>query len=230
MVKLTKRMQYIADIVHLKKIHHYDDTITLLKKTTTENFIESIDVSIHLGIDPKKSEQNIRGSTILPHGIGRDIKVAVFTQGIHVESAKLSGADFIGMEDLFEKITKENIKFDVIIASPDTMALVGKLGPILGPKGLMPNPKFGTVTENIAEAVKYAKTGQIRYRNDKNGIIHSTIGRINFLSKNIKENLNALLTDLKKYKPSQSKGVYIKKIILSTTMGPGITIDQSTLQ
>ncbi|HMI77009.1 MAG TPA: 50S ribosomal protein L1 [Buchnera sp. (in: enterobacteria)] len=229
MTKLTKKNKYVKNTINLKKIYHFDESIECLKKIKTKNFIESIDVAIHLGIDAKKSEQNIRGCTILPHGVGRDVKVAVFTEGLHVKSAKLAGADFIGMQDLFDKIKKENLKFNVVIASPNAMALVGKLGPVLGPKGLMPNPKFGTVTENIFEAVKNAKIGQVRYRNDKNGIIHSTIGRITFLTKNIKENLNTLLSDLKKYKPLKCKGTYIKKITLSTTMGPGMIIDQSTL-
>lgn len=230
MKKLTKKNKFIKNEINLKTLFNFNTTIDLLKKFSTKKFVESIDVSVRLGIDAKQSEQNIRGSTILPHGIGRDIKVAVFTEGIHAESAKSAGADYVGMQDLFEKIKKQSSKFNVIIASPHAMTLVGKLGSILGPKGLMPNPKFGTITENIFEAVKNAKKGQIRYRNDKNGIIHSTIGRVDFSKSNIKDNLTALLSDLKKYKPTKSKGIYIKKITLSTTMGPGISIDLSTLQ
>lgn len=230
MGKLTKKMIFIRNNINYKKNYHIDESLLLLKKFTTKKFNESLDVSIHLGIDAKKSEQNIRGSTVLPHGIGRTIKVAVFSQSDqHIQEAISAGADFIELENLIENIKNKKINFDVLIASPDSMNLVGKLGPILGPRGLMPNPKLGTVTEKIFEAVKNAKIGQIHYRNDKNGIIHTTIGKVNFLEKNIKENLHALLTSLHKAKPSQSKGLYIKKIVLSTTMGAGLKIDQSTL-
>ncbi|CAL4042078.1 50S ribosomal protein L1 [Buchnera aphidicola] len=230
MKKLTKKMILIKNKTDSKKNYHIDESLLLLKKFSTKKFNESIDVSIHLGIDSKKSEQNIRGYTLLPHGIGRIIKVAVFAKSEkHVKEAVSAGADFIGLEDLVEKIKNKVINFDIVIATPETMKIVGKLGTILGPRGLMPNPKLGTVTENIFKTVKNAKIGQIRYRNDKNGIIHASIGKINFLEKSIKENLYALLISLNKAKPSQSKGIYIKKIVLSTTMGAGLKIDQSTL-
>jgi len=229
MIKIVKRMKNIKDKINFEKLYHIDESISLLKKSSKVKFNESVDIAINLGINPKKSDQNIRGSTVLPNGIGRSIRVAVFTQGNNVEIARNAGAELIGMEDLSEKIKKEGINFDVVIASPDAMKVVTQLGQILGPRGLMPNPKLGTVTTNIAEAVKNAKTGQVRYRNDKNGIIHATIGRINFEENKIKENLNVFLESIKKSKPPHSKGVYIKKIVLSTTMGIGLIIDQSTL-
>ncbi|WP_343192202.1 50S ribosomal protein L1 [Buchnera aphidicola] len=226
MPKLTKRMLLIKNKTKLKKQYNINESILLLKEFAIKTFNESIDVSIQLGIDAKKSDQNIRGTTILPHGIGKTIKTAVFAQGDNIKLAKSAGADFIGMENLVDLIKNKKIIFDVVIASPDTMPIVSKLGSILGPKGLMPNPKLGTVTDNIYQTVKNIKTGQIRYKNDKNGIIHTTIGKINFPQQNIQENLNALLVSLKKNKPSHSKGVFIKKITLSTTMGAGLTIDQ----
>ncbi|QCI18610.1 50S ribosomal protein L1 [Buchnera aphidicola] len=229
MIKISKRMNSIKKSIDIEKSYDIDELITLLKKSSKVNFIESIDVAINLGINPKKSDQNIRGTTILPHGTGRNIKVAVFTQGENIEKAKQAGAEYIGMEDLSEKIKKGNLIFNTVIASPDAMKVVTQLGHILGPRGLMPNPKLGTVTTNIADAVKNAKTGQICYRNDKNGIIHATIGRTNFTKDQIKENFNTFLESIKKAKPPQSKGIYIKKIILSTTMGVGLTIDQSNL-
>ncbi|QCI16883.1 50S ribosomal protein L1 [Buchnera aphidicola (Aphis helianthi)] len=229
MVKITKRMNTIKKDINVEKSYDIDKIITLLKNSSKVNFIESIDIAINLGINPKKSDQNIRGTTILPHGIGRVIKVAVFTQGKNIEIAKNAGAEYIGMEDLAEKIKKEGIIFNTVIASPDAMKIVTQLGHILGPRGLMPNPKLGTVTTNIDEAIKNAKTGQICYRNDKNGIIHATIGRINFKKDQIKDNFNTFLESIKKAKPPQSKGIYIKKIVLSSTMGIGLTIDQSNL-
>lgn len=229
MNKINKRMKKIKKNINFAKLYYIDEIITLLKKSSTVNFNESIDVAINLGINPKKSDQNIRGSTVLPNGIGRSIKVAVFTQGENAKIAKKEGAEFIGMEDLSEQIKKEGIKFHTAIASPDAMQIVTKLGQILGPRGLMPNPKLGTVTTNIAEAIKNAKTGQVCYRNDKNGIIHATIGRINFTSNQIKENFNVFLESIKKAKPPQSKGIYIKKIVLSSTMGVGLVLDQSSL-
>ncbi|MCU4137166.1 50S ribosomal protein L1 [Buchnera aphidicola (Sitobion miscanthi)] len=229
MSTITKRMKHIKNNIDFKKFYHIDEIINLLKKSSQVKFNESIDIAINLGINPKKSDQNIRGSVVLPNGVGRIVRVAVFTQGNNVEIAKNAGAEFIGMEDLSEKIKKEGVNFDIVIASPDAMKVVTQLGQILGPRNLMPNPKLGTITTNIAEAIKNAKTGQVRYRNDKNGIIHATIGRINFNIKHIKENLNIFLESIKKSKPPQSKGTYIKKIVLSTTMGIGLIVDQSTL-
>ncbi|WP_343154288.1 50S ribosomal protein L1 [Buchnera aphidicola] len=229
MIKIFKRIKKIKKNIDLTKLYNIDESIKLLKNSSKVNFIESIDIAINLGINPKKSDQNIRGTTILPHGVGRTIKVAVFTQGENIEIAKKSGAEYVGMEDLSEKIKKEGIIFDAVIASPDAMKIVTQLGHILGPRGLMPNPKLGTVSTNISEAVKNAKTGQIFYRNDKNGIIHATIGRINFHENQIKDNFNTFLESIKKVKPPQSKGIYIKKIVLSSTMGVGLTLDQSNL-
>lgn len=229
MNKPNKRMKTIKNDINYKKMYSINESITLLKKSSKVKFIESIDVAINLGINPKKSDQNIRGATVLPHGIGRCIKVAVFTQGENVKIAQAAGAEFIGMEDLAEKIKKEGVKFQTAIASPDAMKIVMKLGQILGPRGLMPNVKLGTVTDNIAQAIKNAKTGQVYYRNDKNGIVHATIGRINFDKNQIKENFNVFLKSIKKAKPPQSKGIYIKKIVLSSTMGVGLVLDQSSL-
>ncbi|ADP65867.1 50S ribosomal protein L1 [Buchnera aphidicola] len=229
MNKKTKRMKKIKEHINFEKLHHIDETIDLLKKSSTVKFNESIDIAINLGINSKKSDQNIRSSIVLPNGIGRSIRVAVFTQGDNIAIAKDAGAELIGMEDLSEKIKKEGVDFDVVIATPDAMKIVTQLGQILGPRNLMPNTKLGTITTNIAEAIKNAKTGQVRYRNDKNGIIHATIGRINFHKNEIKENLNVFLESIKKAKPPQSKGIYIKKIVLSTTMGVGLMVDQSTL-
>ncbi|QIQ41662.1 MAG: 50S ribosomal protein L1 [Buchnera aphidicola (Microlophium carnosum)] len=229
MNKIAKRIKKMKENINFEKLYQIDDLINLLKKSSKVKFNESIDIAINLGIDSKKSNQNIRGSIVLPHGIGRSIRVAVFTQGDNVKIAKNAGAELIGMEDLSEKIKKEGVNFDVVIASPDAMQVVTQLGQILGPRNLMPNPKLGTVTTNISEAIKNAKTGQVRYRNDKNGIIHATIGRINFNINQIKENLHVFLESIKKAKPPQSKGLYIKKIVLSTTMGIGLIIDQSTL-
>lgn len=229
MKKTSKRTEKIRKGVHLNNIYQIDKGILTLQKTATAKFNESLDVAIHLGINPKKSEQNIRNIVTLPHGIGRKIKIAVFTQGINAEIAKKSGATFIGMEDLIEKIIKEKIKFDICIASPDAMPIIGKIGSILGPKGLMPNPKLGTVTTNIQTAINNAKKGQIHYKNDKNGIIHTTIGKVNFTIKQIKENFYTLIESLKKIKPKQSKGIFFKKISFSTTMGTSVIIDQSNL-
>jgi large subunit ribosomal protein L1 len=229
MKKISKRMKNIKNSIDSEKSYPLEEIISLLQKSSKVKFKESVDIAINLGINAKKSDQNIRGSTILPHGIGRSIKVAVFTQGDNVEKAKKSGAELVGMEDLVEKIKKEGINFHVAIASPDAMKIVTQLGQILGPRNLMPNPKFGTVTENISEAVKNAKHGQIRYRNDKNGIVHATIGRIDFKKDLIKNNFYVFLESIKKSKPPQSKGTYIKKIVLSTTMGIGLTIDPSSL-
>ncbi|MBK4765441.1 MAG: 50S ribosomal protein L1 [Pantoea sp. Brub] len=230
MVKMTKRMNLINSKVDTTKQYSFIEAISLLKELTTTNFIESVDISVHLNIDIKKSDQNIRGATVLPHGTGRSVRVIVFSHGQQAEDAKKAGADMVGMEELAKKIKNGYTKFDVVIASPDSMNLVKELGQILGTKGLMPNLKEGTITSNIKEAVNNAKTGQIRYRNDKNGIIHSTIGKINFDILKLKENLEFLLTNFKKFKTMQSKGDYIKKINISTTMGTGLCIDQSSLK
>ena len=229
MAKLSKRARLIREKVDVLKEYEINEAVALLKELATANFKESIDVAINLGIDARKSDQNVRGATVLPNGTGRDVRVAVFTQGANVEKAKEAGADIIGMEDLAELVKKGEMNFDVVIATPDAMRVVGQLGQVLGPRGLMPNPKVGTVTPDVATAVKNAKAGQVRYRNDKNGIIHSTIGKVDFENAHIEENLVALLGALKKAKPAQAKGAYFKKISLSTTMGAGIAIAQSSL-
>ena len=229
MAKLTKRMKAIQEKVDSTKFYEINEAVALLKELATAKFVESVDVAVNLGIEARKSDQNVRGATVLPHGTGRDVRVAVFTQGTNAEAAKAAGADLVGMEDLAELVKKGEMNFDVVIASPDAMRVVGQLGQILGPRGLMPNPKVGTVTPNVAEAVKNAKSGQVRYRNDKIGIIHTTIGKVSFETAQIKENLEALLSALVKAKPASSKGVFIKKVSLSTTMGAGVSIDQTTL-
>ncbi|WKE65962.1 50S ribosomal protein L1 [Gallaecimonas kandeliae] len=229
MAKLTKRMRLIREKVNATQDYSINEAVALLKELATAKFVESVDVAVNLGIDARKSDQNVRGATVLPHGTGRSVRVAVFTQGANAEAAKEAGADIIGMEDLAEQVKAGQMDFDVVIASPDAMRVVGMLGQILGPRGLMPNPKVGTVTPNVAEAVKNAKAGQVRYRNDKNGIIHSTIGKVDFEEGKLKENLEALLAALKKAKPATSKGQYIKKVSLSTTMGAGVSIDQGSL-
>ncbi|MGF1757588.1 50S ribosomal protein L1 [Photobacterium sagamiensis] len=230
MAKLTKRMRVIRDKVETTKEYEINEAVALLKELATAKFVESVDVAVNLGIDARKSDQNVRGATVLPHGTGRDIRVAVFTQGANAEAAKEAGADLIGMDDLADQVKKGVMDFDVVIASPDAMRVVGQLGTILGPRGLMPNPKVGTVTPNVAQAVKNAKAGQVRYRNDKNGIIHTTIGKVDFDAANLKENLEALLVALKKAKPSSAKGTFIKKVSISTTMGAGVLLDQNTLE
>jgi large subunit ribosomal protein L1 len=213
----------------LGKQYPIDEALGLLQQFTSVKFRESVDVSINLGVDPRKSDQVVRGSTVLPNGTGKTVRVAVFTQGANVDSAREAGADIVGLEDLAEEVKKGVMDFDVVIASPDAMRVVGTLGQILGPRGLMPNPKVGTVTPDVATAVKNAKAGQVRYRTDKAGIIHCTIGKVDFKAEALKENLQALLTDLQKAKPSASKGVYMKKVSVSTTMGPGLQVDQTTL-
>ncbi len=230
MAKLTKRMRTIREKVEVTKEYDITEGLDLLKELATAKFVESVDVAVNLGIDARKSDQNVRGATVLPNGTGRDVRVAVFTQGANAEAAKEAGAELVGMEDLAEQVKKGEMNFDVVVASPDAMRVVGQLGQILGPRGLMPNPKTGTVTPNVAEAVKNAKAGQVRYRNDKNGIIHTTIGNVSFDAKALKENLEALIIALKKAKPSQAKGVYLKKVSISTTMGAGVSVDQNTLE
>jgi large subunit ribosomal protein L1 len=229
MAKLTKRMRVIREKVEVTKEYEINEAVALLKELATAKFVESVDVAVNLGIDARKSDQNVRGATVLPHGTGREIRVAVFTQGANAEAAKAAGADIVGMEDLAEQVKKGVMDFDVVVASPDAMRVVGQLGTILGPRGLMPNPKVGTVTPNVAEAVKNAKAGQVRYRNDKNGIIHTTIGKASFEANQLQENLEALLVALKKAKPSSAKGTFLKKVSISTTMGAGVTVDQASL-
>ena len=229
MATLTKRMRVIRVKLDGTKEYRITDAVALLKELATAKFVESVDVAVNLGIDARKSDQNVRGATVLPHGTGRTVRVAVFTQGANAEAAKAAGADLVGMEDLAEQIKKGEMNFDVVIASPDAMRVVGQLGQILGPRGLMPNPKVGTVTPNVAEAVNNAKAGQVRYRNDKNGIIHTTIGKVDFSADQLKQNLESLLAALKKAKPATSKGQFIKKVSISTTMGAGVSVDQSTL-
>jgi large subunit ribosomal protein L1 len=211
------------------KQYALDEALSLLQQFSSVKFRESIDVSVNLGVDPRKSDQVVRGSTVLPNGTGKTVRVAVFTQGANVDSAREAGADIVGLEDLAEEVKKGVMDFDVVIASPDAMRIVGTLGQILGPRGLMPNPKVGTVTPDVATAVRNAKAGQVRYRTDKAGIIHCTIGKVDFKAEALRENLQALLTDLQKAKPSASKGVYMKKVSVSTTMGPGLQVDQASL-
>ncbi|MBN8414061.1 50S ribosomal protein L1 [Halomonas denitrificans] len=229
MAKLTKRAKQIRDKVDANKAYSVDEAVALLSELSTVKFKESLDVAINLGVDPRKSDQVVRGATVMPNGTGKDVRVAVFTQGANEEAAKEAGADIVGMDDLAEQVKKGQLDFDVVIASPDAMRVVGQLGQILGPRGLMPNPKVGTVTPDVATAVKNAKAGQVRFRTDKNGIIHATLGKVDFDADAIKGNLDALIADLKKLKPSTSKGVYFKKMTLSTTMGPGLTVDHSAL-
>lgn len=229
MAKLTKKAKLIKSKVDANKQYSVAEAVALLKEFSTSKFAESIDVSVNLGIDPRKSDQNVRGATVLPNGTGKTVRVAVFTQGANAEAAKEAGADIVGMDDLGDLVKKGEMNFDVVIASPDAMRVVGQLGQILGPRGLMPNPKVGTVTTDVAAAVKNAKSGQVRYRNDKGGIIHSTLGKVAFDTAAIQGNLEALIADLKRLKPSTSKGVYIRKITLSSTMGPGLWLDMSGL-
>ncbi|WP_111643383.1 50S ribosomal protein L1 [Marinimicrobium alkaliphilum] len=229
MAKLTKRQRAINEKIDATKQYSIDEAVALLKELSNVKFAETVDVSINLGVDPRKSDQAVRGATTLPHGNGKDVRVAVFAQGANADAAKAAGADLVGMEDLAEQVKAGQMDFDVVVASPDAMRVVGQLGQILGPRGLMPNPKTGTVTPDVATAVKNAKAGQVRYRADKGGIIHGGIGKVSFDVNALKENLEALVADLKKSKPASSKGIYFKKVSLSTTMGPGLTIDQSSL-
>ncbi len=229
MAKLTKRQKLINEKVDVDKLYDVVEAFGLLKDLPAAKFTESVDVSINLGVDAKKSDQAVRGSTVLPNGTGKTVRVAVFTQGDNVEAAKAAGADVVGMDDLAEEVKKGNMDFDVVIASPDAMRVVGQLGQVLGPRGLMPNPKVGTVSADVATAVKNAKGGQVRYRTDKAGIIQCSIGNLGFDSNALSENLNALVADLVKAKPSSAKGVYLKKISVSSTMGAGLSVDTSTV-
>ncbi|TNE84776.1 MAG: 50S ribosomal protein L1 [Gammaproteobacteria bacterium] len=230
MAKLSKRLRAIREKVQNGKQYQINDAIALLKELSSVKFTETVDVAVNLGIDTRKSDQNVRGATTLPNGTGKTVRVAVFTQGEAAEAAKAAGADLVGMEDLAEQVKAGNMDFDVVIADPAAMRVVGQLGQVLGPRGLMPNPKTGTVTPDVATAVKNAKAGQVRFRADKNGIVHGGIGTITFDASALKENLEALLVDLKKAKPASAKGVYVKKVTLSTTMGPGLIIDQASLE
>jgi large subunit ribosomal protein L1 len=229
MAKLSKRAKAIREKVEAGKLHAAEDAFSLLKEVSSVKFGESVDVSVNLGVDARKSDQVVRGASVLPHGTGKTVRVAVFAQGANADAAKEAGADVIGFEDLAADIKAGNMDFDVVIASPDAMRVVGQLGQILGPRGLMPNPKVGTVTPNVAEAVQNAKAGQVRYRTDKAGIIHCSIGKVDFEPQKLKENLESLLAALVKAKPSSAKGVYLKKITVSSTMGPGLILDQASL-
>lgn len=229
MAKLSKRQRTIREKVDADKVYSLEAAVVLLKECATAKFVESVEVAVNLGIDARKSDQAVRGATTLPFGTGSEVRVAVFAQGAAADQAKEAGADFVGMDDLAELVKGGMMDFDVVVASPDAMRVVGQLGQILGPRGLMPNPKTGTVTPDVVTAVKNAKAGQMRYRTDKNGIIHGGIGKLSFDFEAIKGNLQAVLSDLKKAKPSASKGVFMKKVTLSTTMGPGITIEHSAL-
>jgi len=229
MAKLSKKQKMIQERVDATKQYDLNEAVEILKSFASPNFTESVDVAVRLGIDPRKSDQAVRGATVLPKGTGKEVKVAVFTSEANAEAAKAAGADYVGMDELASEIKGGMMDFDVVIASPDAMRVVGQLGQLLGSRGLMPNPKTGTVTPNVAEAVKNAKAGQVRYRADKGGIIHASVGRITFSAEDIKENLNALLEDLNKLKPASAKGVYIRKVSISSTMGPGMAIDQASL-
>src|SRR5690554_2845119 len=229
MAKLTKRQKTIAEKVDPLKSYSVEEAVTLLAGLPAVKFKETIELAVNLGVDPRKSDQVVRGATVLPNGTGNSVRVAVFAQGAAADAAKEAGADLVGMDDLAEQVKAGKMDFDVVIASPDAMRVVGQLGQILGPRGLMPNPKTGTVTPDVATAVKNAKAGQVRYRADKGGIIHGGIGKLSFDAKAIQENLEALLLDLQKSKPATAKGVYLKKVALSTTMGPGLAIDISSL-
>ncbi|MFZ1180442.1 MAG: 50S ribosomal protein L1 [Herbaspirillum sp.] len=229
MAKLTKRAKALQGRIDRAKAYPFDDALTLVKEFATAKFNESIDVSVQLGVDAKKSDQVVRGSVVLPAGTGKAVRVAVFASGEKAEQAKMAGADVVGMEDLAEQVKTGNMPFDIVIASPDTMRIVGTLGQILGPRGLMPNPKVGTVTPDVATAVKNAKAGQVQYRTDKAGIIHATIGRKSFSDAELKSNLVALIDALNKARPATSKGVYLRKVSLSSTMGAGVRVDQATL-
>lgn len=229
MAKLTKKQKLIKEKLDTTKAYSAEEAFNLVKEFAAAKFDESVDAAIRLGVDPRKSDQVVRGATVLPHGTGKNIKVAVFTGDAQAEAANAAGADYVGMEDLAEEIKKGMMDFDVVIASPDAMRIAGQLGQILGPRGLMPNPKTGTVTPNVAEAVKNAKAGQVRYRVDKAGIVHAPIGKASFTPAQLKENLEALITDLQKLKPASAKGTYIKKVAVSSTMGPGVTVDPASL-
>jgi large subunit ribosomal protein L1 len=230
MAKLSKRLKAIHEKIRPGQVLPATEAFDLLRDLSKVKFRESVDVSVNLGVDPRKSDQVVRGSTVLPNGTGKTVRVAVFTQGANADAAREAGADVVGMDDLAERVRAGQLDFDVVIASPDAMRVVGQLGQILGPRGLMPNPKVGTVTPDVATAVRNAKGGQVRYRTDKGGIIHCSIGAVDFESKALAENLDALLADLMKLKPSTSKGIYVRRVTVSSTMGPGLQVDSSTLK
>lgn len=230
MAKLSKRVKAFRERVDKDKHYSIEDAVGILTELSKVKFKESLDVSVNLGVDPRKSDQVVRGSTVLPNGSGKDVRVAVFTQGDKAEEAKAAGADVVGMEDLAETIKGGTIDFDVAIATPDAMRVVGQLGQVLGPRGLMPNPRLGTVTPDVTTAVKNAKSGQVQFRTDRNGIVHGSVGKIGFEATAVRENIEALLADLRKAKPAAAKGAYIQKIVLSSTMGSGIQIDQASLE
>jgi large subunit ribosomal protein L1 len=229
MAAVSKRRKAAREKIDAERLYPIDDALGLVKELAKAKFPESIDVSVNLGVDPRKSDQVVRGSTVLPNGTGKTVRVAVFAQGDNAEKAKSAGADIVGFEDLAESIKGGDLNFDVVIATPDAMRVVGQLGQILGPRGLMPNPKVGTVTADVETAVKNAKAGQVRYRTDKAGIIHCPIGRADFEATALKENLAALLADLRKAKPAASKGIYLKKLTISSTMGPGVSVDRASV-
>lgn len=229
MSRLSKKQKKMAEVIKPAHLYTVTDAVVILKQFASSKFRESLDISVNLGVDPRKSDQVVRSSTNLPKGTGKTVRVAVFAQGDNAAKAKAAGADIVGFEDLADSIKAGNMDFDVVIATPDAMRLVGQLGQILGPRGMMPNPKVGTVTTNVESAVNDAKSGQVRYRTDKNGIIHCSVGKADFSAEDVLENIVALITDLKKAKPASSKGQYLKKISLSTTMGPGISIDISSI-
>ena len=229
MAKLSKRGKELAEKVSRMEIHPVDEALALVKELAVAKFAESVDVSVNLGIDPRKSDQVVRGSVVLPNGIGKEVRVAVFTQGDNAEKAKAAGADTVGMEDLAEQMKGGDLNYDTVIATPDAMRIVGQLGRLLGPRGLMPNPKVGTVTPDVETAVRNAKAGQVRYRADKAGIVHCPIGKVDFEVSALRENLAALLLDVEKAKPSATKGQYLKRMTISSTMGPGVAVDHSTV-
>ncbi len=230
MAKLSRRMRAIAQKIDAEKAYEIDEAVTLLNGLAGSKFKESFDIAVNLGVDPRKSDQVVRGATTLPHGTGKTVRVAVFAQGENAEKARAVGADLVGFEDLAETVKDGQMDFDVVIATPDAMRIVGQLGKMLGPRGLMPNPKTGTVTPDVETAVKNAKAGQVQFRTDKAGIIHGSVGQVGFEPLQVRENVEALIADLKKAKPASAKGVYLRKVTISTTMGPGLTIDQASLQ
>ena len=230
MAKLTKKQKLIAEKFDSEKFYALPDALEILGSVSSSKFKEALDLSVNLGVDPRKSDQVVRGATTLPHGTGKDVRVAVFAQGENAEKAKQAGADVVGFEDLGEEIKGGKIDFDVLIATPDAMRIIGQLGKVLGPRGLMPNPKTGTVTTDVEVAVKNSKSGQVQFRTDKGGLVHGRVGQLGFTAEQIKENIQALLVDLKKAKPAAAKGVYLKKLTLSSTMGPGLNIDQASLE
>lgn len=229
MTKLSRKAKAIAEKVDIGKVYPIGEAVTLLSDTASKKFTESFDVAVNLGVDPRKSDQAVRGATTLPHGTGKTVRVAVFAQGENADKATAAGADIVGFEDLAERIKGGEMDFDVVIATPDAMRIVGQLGKVLGPRGLMPNPKTGTVTPDVETAVNNAKSGQVQYRADRGGIVHGSVGQVGFSADQIRDNIEALIDDLKKSKPASAKGVYLKRVTLSTTMGPGLQIDQASL-